>query len=99
MEFLLLGLLMLSPMTGYELQQFIKNNLTLICSRSAGSVQFALTKLEREGFIISNESMEGKRRKKRFSLRRQDVQPFSVGFPNPCKQKKPKIWNYPSCSF
>lgn len=68
MEFLLLGLLTFSPMTGYELQQFIKNNLALICSHSAGSVQFALAKLEREGFIVSNESMEGKRRKKTFSI-------------------------------
>lgn len=68
MEFLLLGLLTLSPMTGYELQQFIKNNLTLICSHSAGSVQFALSKLEKEGFIVYNESMEGKRRKKTFCI-------------------------------
>ena len=45
MEFLILGLLILSPMTGYELQQFIKQNLSLICSHSAGSVQSALTKL------------------------------------------------------
>ena len=68
MEFLILGLLMLSPMTGYELQQFIKNNLALICSHSAGSVQSALTKLVRERYVISNESMEGRRRKKTFSI-------------------------------
>ena len=51
MEYLILGLLTLSPMTGYELQQFIKNNLSLICSHSAGSVQAALAKLEREGKV------------------------------------------------
>ena len=51
MEFLILGLLILSPMTGYELQQFIKAKPgSLICSHSAGSVQTALGKLEREGF-------------------------------------------------
>ena len=49
MEYLVLGLLILSPMTGYELQQFIRQNLALICSHSAGSVQTALAKLEREG--------------------------------------------------
>lgn len=27
MEYLILGLLILSPMTGYELQQFIRKNL------------------------------------------------------------------------
>ena len=35
MEYLILGLLILSPMTGYELQQFIKKNLALICSQQA----------------------------------------------------------------
>ena len=49
MEYLILGLLILSPMTGYELQQFIRQNLALICSHSAGSVQAALRKLEQGG--------------------------------------------------
>lgn len=68
MEFLILGLLILSPMTGYELQQFIRQNLSLICSHSAGSVQTALGKLEREGFITASESAVGKRRKKTFCI-------------------------------
>ena len=55
MEYLILGLLLLAPMTGYELQRFIKQNLTLICSSSAGSVQTALTKLEKEGRIAAAE--------------------------------------------
>ena len=68
MEFLLLGLLLLSPITGYELQQFIKQNLSLICSHSAGSVQTALAKLEKEEKITSSVSTEGKCRKKTFSI-------------------------------
>lgn len=68
MEHLILGLLMLAPMTGYALQQFIKQNLSLICSHSAGSVQTALSKLERDGHITASETLEGKRRKKTFSL-------------------------------
>ena len=68
MEYLILGLLILSPMTGYELQQFIKKNLALICSHSAGSVQTALSKLEKEGKVTASETAEGKRRKKRFSI-------------------------------
>lgn len=68
MEYLLLGLLMLSPMTGYELQQFIRKNLALICSHSAGSVQTALAKLEKEGRITARETTEGRRRKKIFSI-------------------------------
>ncbi len=90
MEFLLLGLLMFSPMTGYELQQFIKNNLTLICSHSAGSVQFALAKLEREGFIISNESVEGKRRKKRFSITPAGCTAFQRWIAQPMQAEKAK---------
>ena len=50
MEYLILGLLILSPMTGYELQQFIKKNLALICSHSAGSVQTAITETGRASF-------------------------------------------------
>lgn len=68
MEYLILGLLMLSPMTGYDLQQFIKKNLALICSHSAGSVQIALAKLEKEGKVTTCESAQGKRRKKIFSI-------------------------------
>ena len=45
MDYLILGLLILSPMSGYELQQFIRQNLALICSHSAGSIQTSLTKL------------------------------------------------------
>lgn len=68
MEYLILGLLILSPMTGYDLQQFIKQNLSLICSHSAGSVQTALNKLERDGRITAAETREGNRRKKTFSI-------------------------------
>lgn len=68
MEYLILGLLLLTPMTGYELQRFIKQNLALICSSSAGSVQTALAKLEKEGRVAAAETMEGRRRKKTFSI-------------------------------
>lgn len=67
MEYLILGLLMLSPMTGYELRQFIRQNLSLICSDSAGSLQTALSKLGREGFVTAEESGGG-RRKKTYSI-------------------------------
>lgn len=68
MEHLILGLLILSPMTGYELQQFIRQNLALICSHSAGSVQTALAKLCKDGKIAAEESTQGKRRKKTFFI-------------------------------
>lgn len=68
MDYLILGLLILSPMTGYELQRFIRQNLSLICSHSAGSIQTSLAKLRKEGKIIAEETIEGKRKKKTFFI-------------------------------
>ena len=90
MEYLILGLLILSPMTGYELQQFIKKNLALICSHSAGSVQTALSKLEKEGKVIARESVEGKRRKKRFSITDQGRTAFSSWVAQPMQADRVK---------
>lgn len=90
MEYLILGLLILSPMTGYELQQFIKKNLALICSHSAGSVQTALSKLEREGKVAASEFVEGKRRKKRFSITDEGREAFSRWVAKPMQADRVK---------
>lgn len=90
MEHLILGLLILSPMTGYELQQFIKNNLALICSHSAGSVQTALAKLEKEGKVIASETVQGRRRKKRFSITDSGRAAFSHWVAQPMQADKVK---------
>ena len=90
MEYLILGLLILSPMSGYELQQFIKKNLALICSHSAGSVQAALSKLEREGKVTTNEVAQGKRRKKIFSITNSGRATFSSWVAQPMQADKVK---------
>lgn len=90
MEYLILGLLMLSPMTGYELQQFIRQNLALICSHSAGSVQTALAKLEREGRITAAESAEGRRRKKTFTITEEGRTAFAGWIAQPMQAGKVK---------
>lgn len=90
MEYLILGLLILSPMSGYELQQFIKKNLALICSHSAGSVQTALSKLEREGKVTTNEVAQGKRRKKIFSITNSGRATFSSWVAQPMQADKVK---------
>lgn len=90
MEYLILGLLILSPMTGYELQQFIKKNLALICSHSAGSMQTALSKLEKEGKVTANEMKEGKRRKKRFFITDAGRSAFSLWVAQPMQAEKVK---------
>lgn len=90
MEYLVLGLLILSPMTGYQLQQFIKQNLSLICSHSAGSVQAALAKLEREGHIAAAETTQGRRRKKTFSITETGRAAFSAWVAQPMQAEKVK---------
>ena len=86
MEYLILGLLMLSPMTGYDLQQFIKKNLALICSHSAGSVQIALAKLEKEGKVTTCESAQGKRRKRFSPSQIRAARRSLPGWLSPCRQ-------------
>ena len=90
MESLILGLLILSPMTGYELQQFIKKNLALICSHSAGSVQTALAKLEKEGKVTASETAQGKRRKKIFTITDAGRTAFSSWVAQPMQADKVK---------
>lgn len=90
MEYLILGLLILSPMTGYELQQFIRKNLALICSHSAGSVQTALSKLEKDGKVTASETSEGRRRKKIFSITDAGRSAFSSWVAQPMQADKVK---------
>lgn len=90
MEYLILGLLVLSPMTGYELQQFIRKNLALICSHSAGSVQTALSKLEKDGKVTVSEASEGRRRKKIFSITDAGRSAFSSWVAQPMQADKVK---------
>ena len=90
MEYLVLGLLILSPMTGYQLQQFIRQNLALICSHSAGSVQTALAKLEREGRVTAAETVQGRRRKKTFSITEEGRAAFAAWVAQPMQADRVK---------
>lgn len=90
MEYLILGLLILSPMTGYELQQFMKKNLALICSHSAGSVQTALSKLEKSGKVKADETLDGRRRKKVFTITEDGRIAFSDWVAQPMQAGKVK---------
>ena len=90
MEYLILGLLILSPMTGYDLQQFIKKNLALICSPSAGSVQTALSKLEKSGNIVVSDAVKGRRHKKIFTITDMGRSAFSAWIAQPMQAEKVK---------
>ncbi len=90
MEFIILGLLFLKPMTGYEIQKFIKNNLSTICSHSAGSVQTALTKLCLQDSIEFEEYVEKGKNKKLYSITEKGRTNFSEWIVTPMQTKKVK---------
>ena len=90
MEHLILGLLLLSPMTGYQVQQFIRTNLSLICSHSAGSVHTALEKLGRQGYVTAAETAQGGRRRKVFSITPAGREAFSSWIARPMDAGKGK---------
>ena len=77
-------------MTGYELQQFIKRNLSLICSHSAGSVQTALNKLEQTGRVTAEESTEGRRRKKTYAITDAGQEAFAAWVAQPMQADRVK---------
>ena len=68
MDYVILGLLLIRPMTNYEIRQYIKLNLMLICSPSAGSIQVSIVKLLKSQAITVDVVREGEIEKKRYSI-------------------------------
>lgn len=68
MDKIILGLLMIKTMTGYEIRNNIKNNFSLMCSDSAGSFQSAIEKLLSMGMITCEEYVEKGVNKKRYTI-------------------------------
>lgn len=68
MDKIILGLLILKPRTIYGLIKRIKEGLDLMYSCSTGSVQAALKKLLKGGYIYSESVAEGGRIKKIYSV-------------------------------
>lgn len=68
MEFAVLGLLYLSPMTIYELNSNFKKSLSLIYSASYGSLQTALKKLLSKGYIDMSSTIENGRQKNIYQI-------------------------------
>lgn len=68
MEYVILGLLALQPRTIYELRKRIDEGLSLMYSCSTGSIQAAIKKLLRGGYIDVREVEENGRVKKVYAL-------------------------------
>lgn len=68
MEFAVLGLLLLTPMTIYDLNQSFKKSLSLIYSASYGSLQAAIKKLSTQAYIEVLNTTENGRQKKTYHV-------------------------------
>lgn len=64
MQFLILGLLMIAPMSQYDLHKAFSAGLSLFYSASLGSIQRALTQLVERGFIQAHRDPTSARGKK-----------------------------------
>jgi DNA-binding PadR family transcriptional regulator len=68
MDYVILGLLMIQPMTYYELNRSFKQGISLFYSASYGSLQTASRKLLGKGHLVFVESVERGRHKKTFHI-------------------------------
>lgn len=90
MNFVILGLILLKPMTGYEISRFIKNNLSMICSNSAGSVQAAIKKLVFAHSVVFEEYVDNGKNKKIFQITEKGKSEFYLWIQNPMQTEKIK---------
>lgn len=90
MEKIILGLLMIKEMSGYEMRRFIKNHLALMCSDSAGSFQTALQKLLATSMISCAEHVEKGKNKKLYTITDVGRDSFFQWEEQPMNHKKAK---------
>lgn len=68
MHGVILGFLLIQPLTIYELHKAFLSGVALFYTASLGSIQAAIKKLLDQEAIVWVEEFEGKRRKKRYSV-------------------------------
>ncbi len=68
MEYVILGLLSLKPMTIYEINSSFKQGISLFYSASYGSIQSALKKITRNLWAEVSDTIENGRKKKFYSV-------------------------------
>lgn len=90
MENIILGLLMIKPLSGYEIQKFIKDNFNMICSESYGSIQKALYKLVEKESIKFQEIAKGKTIIKKYFITESGERIFKTWVASPMQAKKVK---------
>ena len=68
MENIILSLIILKPMTIYEMRAYIQQNLSTVCSDSLGSMQTAIRKLLEKGYISVTEYVDNNMLKKQYAI-------------------------------
>lgn len=85
-----MGLLSIAPLTGYDIQKFIKNNFSMICSESYGSMHTALKNLEKKQCIFFREETAGGKKKKTYYITEKGKSDFIGWVETPMQAKKVK---------
>ena len=83
MENIILSILLFKPMTVYEIRMYVQRNLNTICSDSLGSIQIAIKKLLKKGYIVISEYKEKGLTKKRNSITKEGIEYYKdwIGSP------------------
>ena len=90
MEYVILGLLLLRSMTGYEVRMHIRQYFQSICSDSLGTIQSVLKKLLQEGYAEQTEVCEKKLLKKYYHITPQGADYVSAWLQSPIDMSKTK---------
>ncbi|MCH5152457.1 MAG: PadR family transcriptional regulator [Clostridiales bacterium] len=93
MENIILGLLLLQARTIYQLRKRINDGLNLMYSCSTGSIQAALKKLLKSGYICISEVTENGKKKKLYSITDEGKQYFHLWINSPINNsaKNPEL--------
>ena len=78
MDHIILGLLLLSDRTIYQLRERIEKGLHMMYSSSMGSIQAAIQKLLNRGFIQYEEVIENGKYKKIYAITKSGRQHFAA---------------------
>ena len=92
-EFILLGYLMICPMNGYQIKQFIRMSMTNFMDASFGSIYPTLKKLKEKGMVSSEDVVEGGKLTKVYTIEKKGRRAFEEWLGEPVSVGKAKQWH------
>lgn len=90
-EYILLGFLMERNMSGYEMKQHMGMTTSHFADASFGSIYPALKRLTLKGFIEGNETVEGSKLKKTYSIKESGKSEFLRWLDSPIEPSKSNV--------